>query len=119
MKLVTKELENLWKKYPFHSQDGKGYDSVVIGYWFLPNSQWTWFATEAEKYGDDWEFYGYVKGIEDEWGYFTLSELQEVRSPPIRAMIRGKMYQLGEGLPVEREMYTAYGKVKLKDLINR
>lgn len=34
-------------------------------------------------------------------------------------MIRGKMYQLGEGLPVEREMYTAYGKVKLKDLINR
>ncbi len=84
-----------------------------------PTSQWTWFATEAEKYGDDWEFYGYVKGIEDEWGYFTLSELQEVRSPPIRAMIRGKMYQLGEGLPVEREMYTAYGKVKLKDLINR
>ena len=49
---------------------------------------WTWYATEGSPDGNDFVFFGYVQGIEAEWGTFSLSELQS---------IRGAL-----GLPVER-----------------
>ena len=52
----------------------------------LPN--WTWYATEFD--GQD-IFFGFVKGDFDEFGSFSLSELQRVR---------GRL-----GLPVERDLY--------------
>jgi hypothetical protein len=42
---------------------------------------WTWYATEGEKRGDDWEFFGLVKGAYAELGFFTASELENVRCP--------------------------------------
>lgn len=74
MKLVTKALEKLFAKYPIYSQDGKKYDAVVIAKFFMPGSGFTWYVTEATKLDNgDYEFFGYVDGLEGEFGYFTLS----------------------------------------------
>jgi Protein of unknown function (DUF2958) len=62
-------------------------DPIVQVKFFTPDAQWTWGAIEFD--GDD-TFFGFVKGLEDEMGYFSLSELQE---------IRGHL-----GLPVERDL---------------
>ena len=34
--------------------------------------------TEGDAYKDDFCFFGYVVGLESEWGYFCLSELESV-----------------------------------------
>ena len=59
---------------------------------FTPDGGWTWYVAEGEPYGEnDFRFYGYVIGVESEWGEFCLSELESVR---------GSL-----GLPVERDLY--------------
>lgn len=45
---------------------------------FTPWTGWTWYATEFD--GED-VFFGLVVGHETELGYFSLSELREVRGP--------------------------------------
>lgn len=100
MKLITKALEKTFAKYPLYSQDGKGNDAVVIAKFFLPGSGFTWYVTEAEKQANcDYMFFGYVEGLDSELGYFTLSQLQNVR---------GRF-----GLRVERDMYFNNGKTTL------
>jgi hypothetical protein len=42
---------------------------------FTPDSDWTWFVTEGQPQDDDFIFFGFVCGFEEEWGYFMLSEL--------------------------------------------
>jgi hypothetical protein len=51
-------------------------DPIVYVKFFTPDSNWTWYATEFD--GKD-TFFGLVQGIEEELGYFSLSELQEYR----------------------------------------
>ena len=58
---------------------------------FHPNSHWTWYATEGAPEDEDFIFFGYVVGLEKEWGYFALSELSAARGPL--------------GLPIERDLY--------------
>lgn len=93
MKLITKEVENLIKKYPLYSQDGKGDNAKVIVK-FFGGSAWSWYATEGNILPNgDIEFFGLVTGgYEPEYGYFTLSELTSVKFPPF-------------GLGIERDMY--------------
>ena len=81
MKLLTKALE---KKLPaLHSATGKAFVK-----WFTPDANWTWYVMEYDpKTG---ECFGLVDGLEKEFGYFTLNQVQEVR---------GKF-----GLPVERDL---------------
>ena len=77
MKLLTKELISQFKK--IGSQDSVK-DPIVVAKFFNPTGAGTWFATEFnEKTG---EFYGYVSIFGDhcdEWGYFTLKELEEIK----------------------------------------
>ena len=81
MKLLTKALE---KKLPaIHSATNKAYVK-----WFTPWTNWTWFLMEYNP--ETGECFGYVEGLEKEFGYFTLNQVQEVR---------GKF-----GLPVERDL---------------
>ncbi len=107
MQLMTKEIENAFKKYPLGSQDGAGGDAKVIVK-FFGGSAATWLITEGEKQKDgDWLFYGYVTlGFPDdfehgkllwEWGYVTLSQLKDIRFPPF-------------GLPIERDLSVGPGK---------
>lgn len=42
--------------------------------------QGDWYVCEAEKQGNDIIFYGYVKLFFDEWGYFSLNELESIPS---------------------------------------
>ena len=45
---------------------------------FLPNSNWTWYIIEIDKQ-DKNTCFGFVDGVEQELGYFTLSELESVK----------------------------------------
>lgn len=97
MKLMTKELEEEFKKYPLGSQDGLLGQAKVIAKFFNPMGVGTWFITEAEKQEDgDYEMFGYCHLGDDElaeFGYVMLSELQSIKGP------------LGMG--IERDLYLS------------
>ena len=95
MKLMTKELEEEFKKYPIGSQDGLGGQVKVIAKYFNPMGAATWFITEADKKENgDFEMYGFCNlGDSDmaEFGYVMLSELQNIKLP--------------FGMTIERDLY--------------
>ena len=71
MKLLTKELENkLPKLYETEGQK----DKVVQAKFFSPFSSWTWYAIEYDQEKE--LFFGAVDGDFFEFGYFSLSELE-------------------------------------------
>ncbi len=89
MKLITQKIE---KELPaLYAQDRKGAEAVAHVKFFTPDSNWTWYVTEGSSVADDIIFFGLVEGHEKEMGYFSLSQLQEVRGPL--------------GLAVERDMH--------------
>ena len=45
---------------------------------FLPNSNWTWYIIEINKQ-DNNTCFGFVDGLEQELGYFTIRELENLR----------------------------------------
>lgn len=66
-------------------------DALVIARFFLPGHSVTWYA--CSYYPDDRNFFGYVTGLMvNEYGYFSLDELEELKHPLF-------------GLPVERDCY--------------
>ena len=73
MKLLTKELEARFKEV---GRQEEVLDPVVICKFFDPLGSWEWYATEF----DGRDFFGLVKGIETELGYFSLEELQSLKS---------------------------------------
>ena len=93
MKLLTEELRNALPR--LYSQEADP-NTVVHCKFFTPDSNWTWWVTEGETDGDDFRFFGYVRGLEDEWGYFLLSELEAARGPL--------------GLPIERDLHFRSGR---------
>lgn len=99
MKLLTKAIEKLFSKTG--RQDGKLMDAKVVTKFFNPCGSWTWFATEYEPV--DRIFFGYVIGFENEWGYFSLDELQN---------FRGKL-----GLGIERDRW--FRPALLKDVLEK
>ena len=66
-------------------------DPIIHVKFFTPWTGWTWFVTEGSQEEDDFIFFGYVIGLEAEWGYFSLCELESVRGPA--------------GLTIERDLY--------------
>ena len=78
MELLTEELRASLP--PLYSQEAES-NPVVHAKFFLPGTGWTWYVTEGEEQGSDFLFFGYVIGLESEFGYFLLSELEAVRSP--------------------------------------
>ena len=119
MKLMTKEIENLFKKF---GRQEKLDDPIVVAKFFNPTGAGTWYATELiylikrtdedgepetleveaskiDEFKDcevvDMLFFGYVSihgDFCDEWGYFELSELESVKCPPF-------------GLGIERDLF--------------
>lgn len=85
---------------PLYSQETNK-DPVVHIKFFTPDSCWTWYVTEGQEKEGDFIFFGYVIGFEEEWGYFSLSELMAERGPL--------------DLPIERDLYftqTPFSKIK-------
>lgn len=95
MKLLTEEIK---KNLPaLYSQENNPDPQVHVKF-FCAWNQWTWFVTEgepAEHDPNDYLFFGYVVGQEEEMGYFCLSELESVKGPG--------------GLKIERDLYTKLG----------
>jgi hypothetical protein len=90
MKLLTEALK---KKIPalYSSQEQEEQRKFVCKF-FDPCGSWTWYVLEGSDRGNgDWLFYGLVDGMEKEWGYFTLSDLESVRGPL--------------GIGIERDIY--------------
>jgi hypothetical protein len=86
MKLLTKAIRK--KLPPLYSQDKLGGKALAYVKLFTPDSNWTFYITEFD--GMD-TFFGLVDGFCKELGYFSLSELQNVRGPL--------------GLQVERDLH--------------
>jgi hypothetical protein len=100
MKLLTKKIRATLPK--LYAQENAA-DPVAHVKFFTPDSSWTWYATEGSPDGDEFIFFGYVIGVEAEWGYFALSELESVRGP--------------WGLPVERDRW--FTPKPIRDIIRR
>ena len=94
MKLLTDELRARLPR--LYSQEAEA-DPIVYAKFFLPGTGWTWYVTEGQERGDDFLFFGFVVGLESEFGYFVLSELESVKGPL--------------GLGVERDLTFPEGKL--------
>lgn len=64
-------------------------DPIVHVKLFTPDSNWTWYITEANR--DEGLCFGFVQGLEGELGYIDLNEIREARGPL--------------GLPIERDIH--------------
>ena len=91
MELLTSELRSELPK--LYAQEGNK-DPKVYAKFFFPAGRWTWFVTEGEQQEEDFIFFGYVIGDFEEWGNFSLTELQSVSV---------------HGLTVERDLYFKQG----------
>ncbi len=119
MRLITKQIESLFKKI---GKQERADDPIVVVKFFNPTGPGTWYATELiyvikskdenkepeilEVEGSkidqfkgyevvDMLFFGYVSIFgdhNDEWGYFKLSELESLKCPPF-------------GMGIERDLY--------------
>ena len=102
MKLMTKAIEKRFAQVG--RQEDKGDNAIVIAKFFNPCGSWKWYATEYDTKTKT--FFGYVKGTENELGYFSLAELQEYKSGgvPIVDSSGNKLGEIG-GLGIERDLH--------------
>lgn len=104
MKLLTKELEKKLTEAGIAEaaasvEDQRNIaDKVILAKFFYPCGYATWYATEYLP--EDRVFFGFCAVLPggEEWGYFSLDELQS---------FRGKF-----GLGIERDMHFTPCKVR-------
>ena len=91
MKLMTQELLDMFAKV---GRQENNPDPLVIAKFFNPCGGQTWLATDYDS--EDRLFYGYVSLFntehENESGYFSVDELEAIRTKPF-------------GLGIERDLY--------------
>lgn len=80
--------ESVRRRLPPIGATGEQKDPIVQVKFFTPWTNWTWYGIEFD--GKD-IFFGWVVGLENEFGSFSLSELQSLRGPV--------------GLKIERDIY--------------
>ncbi|MDO9557247.1 MAG: DUF2958 domain-containing protein [Coriobacteriia bacterium] len=99
MGLLIKEIT---ERVPeLYEQDGKGEDALVYAKFFTPDSSWTWYMTELDP--KERIAFGYTVGLEREFGYFSIDELETAT---------GHL-----GLPVERDEYFPIGELTVRDAL--
>jgi hypothetical protein len=97
MELLNDELKAIIP--PFYSgEDISLEEKTVYAKLFLPDANWTWYILEYDKKSNT--VFALVDGLDQELGYVSLDELEQVR---------GHM-----GLRVERDLY--FKPLKYKDL---
>lgn len=96
MKLLTAKVIRKLEKHPLGSQEGMCDNAEVLVKFF--GGAYTFLVTEGEKQEDgNWVFFGKMNhGWGWEWGYVTLSEIENTKVPPF-------------GLGLERDMYLTSG----------
>lgn len=97
MKLLTKEMEKQFEK--IGCQDGNKNPTVIAKFFSIVNG-WRWYSTEYIK--EDNVFFGMTCGFENELGYFSLGEFEELNRksicPPIERDINFKVKPLHDAL---------------------
>lgn len=75
---MTRELEKRFAKIGFQREKE---DPVVVAKFFNPAGSGSWYATEYDSKKK--MFFGYVSiyGDWNEWGFFSLKELEDFESP--------------------------------------
>ena len=99
MRLMTDELE---KRFAEVGSQEYVKDPVIIAKFFNPQGAGTWYATEYDP--NVKMFFGYVSIFgegSDEWGYFSLAELESYKGPL--------------GIGIERDLY--FGERKSSSVI--
>ena len=97
MKLMTKAI--LKALPPLYGTDNvPTMDKVIVVKYFDPCGSWTWYGVEYDP--ETKTFFGLVDGLDKEWGYFSLTELESVK---------GLL-----GLGIERDLY--FEPVKVSEL---
>jgi len=81
-KSIAKTIPNIGET------EGQGAEAIAYVKLYHPRSEWTWYITEFD--GEDLCF-GLVQGFEEEFGYFSLKELESVKDD--------------WGLGIERDLY--------------
>lgn len=87
MNLLPEEVAD--RLPPLYSQEGEGEEAIAQVKFFTPWTNWTWYASEYDP--TKRVFFGIVVGLEREFGYFSLGELEGIRGPG--------------GLAIERDLY--------------
>ena len=77
MKLLDDQLRA--RLPPLYAQEAEA-EPTVYAKFFMPGSGWTWYVTEGSEQEGDFLFFGFAVGLESEFGYFLLSELESVRT---------------------------------------
>ena len=90
MELMTKELEKQFPKL-YATENMKLEDVKVIAKFFCPWNEWAWYFTEYDP--ETRIFFGFVRGLENEFGYTSLDEMEAIKGP--------------FGLGIERDLYFA------------
>ena len=72
--LTDKQLQTIPNLYETENKEEK----LCYVKLFLADSSWTWYIIEIDK-EDNNTCFGFVDGVEQELGYFTLSELESVK----------------------------------------
>ncbi len=99
MKLLTKEL---LKRFEQVGRQEDSSDPLVIAKFFNPCGAGTWYATEYDP--NDKIFFGFVSIFgdwNDEWGSFSLEELES--------------YHSKFGLGIERDLY--FGEKRISEVV--
>lgn len=97
MELLTQELRA--KFPPLRATEGKKPEDIeIIAKFFNPTGNFIWYPIEFDRKDI---FFGYVRGFENELGYFSLKELESVKGP----------FRLG----IERDLY--FGKHTLAEVM--
>ncbi len=67
----------------YSTEDVPAEEKLAVCKFFFPMGRGTWYAVEGSRQGEDVLFFGFVVsplGPDcDEWGYFTLAELESVQ----------------------------------------
>jgi hypothetical protein len=98
MQLLTNELEKRFQEVGSQEEER---DPIVVAKFFNPAGAGTWYATEYDP--ERKVFFGYVSIFgdhNDEWGTFSLEELESIRLP--------------FGLGIERDLY--FGECRISEV---
>ena len=98
MQLLTKELMGSIPKL-YDTEEIELEDKTIHAKFFTPWSNWTWYVIEFD--GEN-QCFGYVKGLDAEFGYFSLRELESIEGP--------------FGLKVERDIH--FLPIKVCDMLH-
>lgn len=81
-------------------------DPILRIKFFTPDSCFTWYVIELSK-ADTNTCYGYVQGLENELGYFSLNELETTHGPLGLAIERDTSFKATRFSTVKKNEYES------------